>query len=395
MLKLLLLLLVFLIFISAAPLLIDEPGYISIAIDGMIYELTLYTAIFWILFVGLIAALVYVILKGSFNFSLGTWRKVAFAGQRRGIKDFNKGVAAYILEDYVQAEHLLAKSSEPSKRERMGYLLASSAASKQNLRSNTNHYLGLLDGIGNTVKEGNLESVIVTIKLLINQEEYDKARAMIDDHHKFVGHDARLLRLEIDLCVIEKRYLAAIDQLAAARKQKTITEESIITWEEKAFYGAFKQLITEQNEEDLTRYWNSLSNKIKHREAVVLAYCKVLAEHNIIKPLNKILLPAFKKGANKDFLMAIRSLPLETPEELITIAQKHVTKSPENNLWLSCLAHLCVANKQWDAAETNFNRLIELPEKQYDDVDLVAFAKTLEQLSQFEKATQVYRKLHS
>ena len=395
MLKLLLLLLVFLIFISAAPLLIDEPGYISIAIDGMIYELTLYTAIFWILFVFLIIALLVVILKGGLNFSLGTWRKVAFAGQRRGVKDFDKGVAAYILEDYVQAEHLLAKSSEPSKRERIGYLLASSAASKQNLRSNTNHYLGLLDSVGNTVKEGNIESVIVAIKLLITHEEYDKARKMIDDHHKFVGHDARLLRLEIDLCLNEKRYLAAVDHLIAARKQKTITEETIVNWEEKAFNGAFNQLITEQNEEDLTRYWHSLSSKIQQREPVLMAYCTVLAKHNITQPLNKILLPAIKKGANKNFLMAIRTLPLETPTELIAVAQKHVNKNPESALWLSCLAHLSVANKQWDVAEKSFNTLVELPEKQYDDIDLIAFAKTLHHQSEFEKATQVYGKLHT
>ncbi len=393
--KLLLLLLLFFAFISVTPMLIDEPGYISIAMGGMIYELTVYTAVFWIFFTFLVAVLVFVVLRDSFNFSLGTWKKVAFAGQRRGIKDFDKGVAAYILEDYVQAEHLLAKSSEPSKRERIGYLLASSAASKQDLRSNAKHYLGLLDGIGNTVKSGNLESVIVTIKLLITHEEYNKARLMIDDHHKFVGHDARLLRLEIDLCIIEKRYLAAVKNIDIARKQKTISDDDIIAWEEVAFYGAFKQLITEQNEEDLTRYWNSLSNKVKQRETVVMAYCKVLAEQNIVKPLNKILLPAIKKGNNVEFLKAIRSLPLEAPEELIAIAEKHVSKNAENPMWLSCLAHLSVANKQWDVAEKSFNALVELPEKHYDDIDLVAFAKTLEQLSQHEKATQVYRKLHS
>lgn len=395
MLKLLLLLLVFLIFISAAPLLIDEPGYISIAIHGMIYELTLYTAIFWILFVFLIAALLFVILRGGVSFSLGAWKKVAFAGQRRGVKDFDKGVAAYILEDYVQAEHLLAKSSEPSKRERIGYLLASSAASKQDLRSNAKHYLGLLDGIGNTVKAGNVESVIVTIKLLITHEEYNKARLMIDEHHKFVGHDARLLRLEIDLCIIEKRFLAAVKNIDLARKQKTISDETIVDWEEKAFYGAFKQLLTEQSEEELTNYWNSLSSKVKQREAVVMAYCNVLAEESIVKPLNKILLPAIKKGANIEFLKAIRSLPLEAPEELINVAQKHVNKNSESPIWLSCLAHLSVANKQWEVAEKSFNSLVELPEKHYDDVDLIAFARTLEQLSQHEKATQVYRKLHN
>lgn len=392
--KLFAFLLIFFVFISVTPMFIDEPGYISIAMSGMIYELTVYTAIFWILFVFLIAVLLFVFLRGGFRFSLGTWNKLAFASKRRGIKDFEKGVAAYILEDYVQAEHLLAKSSEPAQRERIGYLLASSAASKQSLRSNTQHYLGLLDGIGNNVKSGNLESVLVSIKLLMEHDDFEKARAMIDDHHKFLGHDTRLLTLDINLSIIEKHFLAAVESLVLARKQKEITEKTIKQWEEKAFYGAFNQQFIEKNEDELVRYWNNLSNKVKQRETVVMMYCKVLAEHNILKPLNKILLPVIKKGADTAFLKTMRNLPLEKPDELIVVVQKYLQKDSNNGVWLSCLAHLAVSSKQWDMAEKAFNSLVNLTEKQHDEVDLLAFAQTLQHREQFEKSAQVYAKLH-
>lgn len=392
--KLFVLLLIFFAFISVTPMLIDEPGYISIAMGGMIYELTVYTAMFWILFVFLITVLLFVLLRGGFRFSLGTWNKLAFASKRRGIKDFEKGVAAYILEDYVQAEHLLVKSSEPAQRERIGYLLASSAASKQSLRANTQHYLGLLDSMGNNVKTSNLESVLVSIKLLMEHNDIEKARTMIDEHHKFIGHDARLLTLDINLSLIEKHFLSAVESLVLARKQKTITEKTIKQWEDEAFYGAFNQQITEKNEEELSRYWNNLPNKVKQRETVVMMYCKVLAEHNIIQPLNKILLPVIKKGADKAFLKAMRNLPLQKPEELITIVQKYLQKDPQNSIWLSCLAHLAVSSKQWDMAEKAFNGLVNLAEKQYDEVDLLAFAQTLQHREQFEKSAQVYAKLH-
>lgn len=387
-------LLIFFTFIAFAPMLIDDPGYISIAMGGMIYELTMYTAMFWILFVFLIFILLFILLRGGFRFSLGTWNKLAFASKRRGVKDFEKAVAAYILEDYVQAEHLFAKSAEPAQQQRVGYLLASSAASKQALRSNTQHYLGLLDGIGNNVKNGNLESVLVTIKLHIEQDDFEKARALIDEHHKFIGHDARLLSLDIDLMLIEKRFIAAVESLILARKQKTITEQTIKQWEEKAFYGAFNQLVLEKNAEELSRYWNNLSSKVKQREVVVMAYCKVLAEQNIIQPLNKILLPVVKKGTDKTFLQQMRSLPLRSADELIAVVQKHLHKDPQNGTWLSCLAHLAVSSKQWDMAEKAFNGLVNLGEIQYDNVDLIAFAKVLQQREQFEKATKVYARLH-
>ncbi|WP_077339777.1 heme biosynthesis HemY N-terminal domain-containing protein [Pseudocolwellia agarivorans] len=392
--KLGVLLLIFFTFIAFAPMLIDDPGYISIAMGGMIYELTLYTAMFWILFVFLILILLFILLRGGFRFSLGTWNKLAFASKRRGVKDFEKAVAAYILEDYVQAEHLFAKSAEPAQQQRVGYLLASSAASKQALRSNTQHYLGLLDSIGNNVKNGNLESVLVTIKLHIEQDDFEKARALIDEHHKFIGHDARLLSLDIDLMLIEKRFIAAVESLVLARKQKTITEQTIKQWEETAFYGAFNQLVLEKNAEELSRYWNNLSSKVKQREVIVMAYCKVLAEQNIIQPLNKILLPVVKKGTDKAFLQQMRNLPLRSADELIAVVQKHLHKDPQNGTWLSCLAHLAVSSKQWDMAEKAFNSLVNLGEIQYDNVDLIAFAKVLQQREQFEKATQVYAKLH-
>jgi HemY protein len=217
---------------------------------------------------------------------------------------------------------------------------------------------------------------------------------LIDENHKLIGHDARLLTLNIDLQIAENHYLAAAESLVAARKQKAITEQAIQQWEDVVFYGAFKQLATEKDSEEISRYWNNLSNKVKKREVVVMAYCKVLAETNITAPLSKILLPVIKKGADKAFIKNMRSLPISEPDELIIVVQKYLQKDPQNALWLSCLAHLAVSSKQWEMAEKSFNSLVNLDESQYDNVDLLAFAQTLQQREQFEKAVQIYAKLH-
>ncbi|WP_441003155.1 heme biosynthesis HemY N-terminal domain-containing protein [Pseudocolwellia agarivorans] len=392
--KLFVMLLVIFTFIAVTPIFFTEPGYISIAMGGMIYELTVYSAIFWILFIFLVIVLLFVIFRGGFRFSLGTWNKLAYASKRRGVKDFEKAVASYILEDYAQAEHLFAKSSEPAQRERIGYLLASSAASKQSLSTNAKHYLNLLSEVDNKAKNVNIESLLVTIKLYMQQDDRENARLLIDQNHKLIGHDARLLTLNIDLQIAEKHYLAAAESLVAARKQKAITEQTIQEWENVVFYGAFRQLATEKDSEEISRYWNNLSSKVKKREVVVMAYCKVLAENNITAPLSKILLPIIKKGADKAFIKNMRSLPIAQPDELIVVVQKYLHKDPKNAVWLSCLAHLAVSSKQWEMAEKAFNTLVNLDEKQYDDVDLLAFAQTLQQREQFEKAVQVYAKLH-
>jgi len=391
--RLVILALLFFAAVAISPLLVNEKGYILIAMGDLTIESTVVTAgmMLVVLFIALIIFLK--VFRGSLKFSLGAWNKVAFASKRRGVKDFNRGIAAYVLDDYAQAEHLFAKSAEPSQCERTAYLLAAAAASKQSLRSNTNHYLTILENYDNAVQVSGLESVLVTIKLLIAQKDFKKARTIIDDHHKHIGHDARLLSLEIDLCIIEQRYDTAADYLVAARKQKSLADTTIKKWEAAVFSGVFNEKITKQDNAALSTYWKSLSRKIKQREAIVLAYCQTLAKHNITEPLDKILVPAIKKGIDADFIKSIRTLPLSSADALIAIVQKHLHHDQHSALWLSYLAHLARASKQWPMAEKAFNSLVHLDGQQYDDIDLNAFADTLEQQGEFQKANEVLRKI--
>ncbi|NQZ81168.1 MAG: heme biosynthesis protein HemY [Colwellia sp.] len=391
--RLVILALLFFAAVAISPLLVNEKGYILIAMGDLTIESTVVTAgmMLVVLFITLIILLK--VLRGSLKFSLGTWNKIAFAGRRRGVKDFNRGIAAYILDDYAQAEHLFAKSAEPAQCERTAYLLAAAAASKQSLRSNTNHYLTILENYDNAVQVSGLESVLVTIKLLIAQKDVKKARTLIDEHHKHIGHDARLLSLEIDLCIIEQRYDTAVDYLVSARKQKSLLNTTIKEWEAVVFSAVFNEKITKQDNTALSAYWKSLPRKIKQREAIILAYCQILAKHNITEPLDKILVPAIKKGQDTDFIKSIRTLPLSSADTLISIVQKHLHHDQLSALWLSYLAHLARASKQWPMAEKAFNSLVHLDGQQYDDIDLNAFADTLEQQGEFQKANQVLRKI--
>lgn len=385
--------LLFFIAVAVAPLLIDEKGYILIKMGDQARETTVTAAVAMLLFTFLLLLFFTKIIKGGLSFSIGAWNKVAFASKRRALKDFNKGIAAYILEDHQQAEHLLAKSAEPAQFEQIGYLLAASAAEKQQLPENINHYLTQLDNNSNALKETGLEAILVTVKLLLSQEKYQQARALIDQHHKHIGHDVRLLTLELDLSLIEKRFAYVIEKLNAARKHKQITDAKMITWESAAFYGEFNQQISQNSHEILTAFWQKLPRKIKQREAVTIAYCKVLAMHNIHQPLVKILLPIIKKGANQSLLKEMRSLPINNSDELISAVQKQLHQDQNSPLWLSCLAHLALAGQQLAMAEKAFNSLVNLAGQQYDKTDLLAFAQVLEQQGEMSKALEVLRKI--
>ncbi|TWX58441.1 heme biosynthesis HemY N-terminal domain-containing protein [Colwellia hornerae] len=390
--KLILLILIFFAAVAISPLLINEKGYILIAIGDLTIESTVVTAAIMLTLLFIALALSMTLVRGSLRLGFGGWNKIAFANRRRALKDFKRGIAAFILEDHQQAEHLLAKAAEPSTFTHIAYLLAAAASSKQSLRSNTNHYLALLAREGSDFKGSGLESTLVTIKLLISQEDFAQARGLIDEHHKHIGHDARLLSLEITLSLQEKRFDYVIEQLVSARKQKTISGEKIALWETSAFYGAFNETISKESKDSLALRWQKLARKLKQSEAILWAYCQVLAEHKITEPLNKILLPVIKKGADDKFLQKIRQLPIFAADELISAVQKQLHNDPHSAKWLSCLANLAAKSQQLPMAEKAFNSLVNLAGRQYDVIDLLTFSQVLEQQGDYKKANQVLNK---
>lgn len=387
--------------LALSPLLIDEKGYILIAMGETIIELTILSATILFILFAIGAFIIYKMLRGGFKISFKAWHTVAFASRRRGIANFNKGLAAYMLEDYQGAEQLFAKSAEPAKRQQSAYLLAAAASAKQQLDANTNHYLTLLEQESTKLKNSDLASVVVKVKLLMNQERseaYEKARILIDENHKQIGHDARLLALEIDLCLVEKRFETAVGCLTSARKEKGINDDTVQAWETQAYYGTFNDIIIQQDQVSLQAYWKTLSRKVKQREAVLFAYCQVLAEQNITEPLTKLITPMLKKQPNARFLQRLRTLPIKQSEPLIAVVQKHLHSDSQNAQWLSCLGHLAVMSEQWSMAERAFGSLVKLEanqqEKQYDKKDLQALAKALTEEGQHQAANEVWVKVN-
>lgn len=397
--RLIILALLFFVVVALSPLLVDEKGYILIAVGNKTLESSLLSAIIMLTLLGFVALIVLKLIRGGWRISLSGWNKVIFANRRGAIKNLHKGVTAYILGDYQQAEQLLAKSAEPSQLSQLAYLMAASAASKQSLVSNTDHYLALLDD-EIAFKSAGLDAIIVKISLLLEQQAYVQARQLVDQYHKHIGHDARLLTCSLDLTLAEKNYPAAIEHLVAARKQKSICDARIEQWEKIAFYGAFNAALnaalnagTRQGDQKaLSDYWQALPRKLKQREVVLFAYCQVLAEQNIVTPLTALLLPALKKDPSEAFLRRLQGLQIKHADELIMQVQKQLHNNHQSAKWLSCLGHLGLSSGQWQMAEKAFNSLIKLEPVQYRQADLHAFAQALTEQGKHQEANQVWHR---
>ncbi|WDE14682.1 heme biosynthesis protein HemY [Thalassomonas haliotis] len=373
--------------IAVGPMLIDGKGYITVVSGDTAYQTTLLSAVYLLTALFLVLLAVLFVLRGGLRFSLGGWHKLTRASQRRALRNFNKGITAYAIDDYSQAEQLLAKSAQLPQFEQTAYLLAASAADKQD--SGSSHYLERVNTDKQFIKNAGLEGVLVKVKIFIGQEQYGKARQLIDTYHKYIGHDARLLALEIDLCLVEQRFSAAIEQLKAARKQKTFNKERLSSWEQKAFTGIFNDTISQADQNALFAYWQKLPKKIQQSEPVLLAYCRVLAENKLNEALTAQLLPVLKKAPSAELLRAFQALPVHQADALIAQVQKQLGKHQQEAKWLSYLGHLACNSEQWQMAERAFNSLLALEPVSYDASDLEALAHVLSKQGKFEQATKI------
>lgn len=389
MIRIILLALLFFSVVAISPTLIGEKGYILIAMGDFTIESTVVTAIIMLSLVVITLLIMLKVLRGGIRIGFGSWHRLVFANRRRGLRNFNQGIVAYLLDDYAQAEQLMAKSAESAQQEQLAWLVAASASAKQSLKANTDHYLNLLAALDQNAGIAGLASSLVTIKLLLAQQDFTRARTLIDALHKHLGHDARLLTLELDLCVAEQRFETAAERLVLARKQKEIKTETIRGWEAQIYYGILHEKIKHGTQSSLQQYWQSIPKKIRQQEAVLLAYGQVLAEQQMLAPLNDLLIPALKPDASAQFLRKLRGLPITHPDTLMALVQKHLHHNEHSGKWLSCLAHLALAGKQWPKAEKAFNALFKLAPPAYDNTDLVAYAKVLSAQGYFQKANEL------
>jgi len=397
MIRLIILAVLFFAVVAISPMLIDEKGYILIAMGKLTIESTVVTAIMMLTVTFLLLLVLIKLLRNGFKLGSLSWNKIIFAGRRKAQKEFNQGICAYLLTDYAQAEQLMAKSAEKSGQAKIAWLVAASAAMQQtenkNAPSNSKHYLTLIEQQEGKDNNANLETVLISVNLFMQQHAYAQARSIIDGSHKLIGHDARLLSLEIDLCIIEQRWQKAADYLVSACKQKTISETTIHRWENVIFSALFNEQLRQFDQQHLHDYWQALAKKVRQSETVLFAYCQVLADNKITAPLNKLLLPKLKKSPSDDFLKQMRHLPLTHADELIALVQKHLQKQPENEQWLSALAHLAYNSAQVEMANKAFNALLQLGDNAYDKYDLLTYAKLQQQQGNFQQANKLLMKI--
>jgi HemY protein len=379
-----------LLLIAMAPLLIDEKGYILIAMGEFTYELTVVSALFILVILAFLLALLFWGARLGLKISSKTWRKMAFTNKAKAKQQFQQALAAYLLEDYPKAEDLMAKCAESSELANSAWLIAAFAAHKQGLTANTENYLQLINEHPQAQHNFSFETLLAAGKLNLADQQFSKTRILLDNNHKLLAHDARLSGLEIELCLHEQNFEKAIDLLKGINKDKTLAINTVSQWQLQAFSGYFEHLVKSESISSVSKYFKALNRKERQNEGMILAYANSLNTHGLTDQLEDLVLPFIKKDASPTFINMLKSLSIKNSQHIIANIQKILQKQSDNVLWLSALAHLCAANNEHDKAQKAFVTLLKL---QQNPDDLKRYAELLETMGEHQQANRVYQEL--
>ncbi|WP_394173818.1 heme biosynthesis HemY N-terminal domain-containing protein [Thalassotalea litorea] len=390
MIRFIIILILVLIVTAFSYLLIDQKGYILITMGDLIYEATVFGFVTLLALSMMVLYGLYLLIRGVFRTSGKAWHFIAHGSEEKAMRLYEQGLAAYLVEDFAKAEKLLVKSAPKSSMTNTAWLFAASAANKQNMTESAKQYLRHIAENTEGEEKLNYEALLVAGKLNLDDAEFSQARQLIDKNKDRVGHKGRMLSLDIEVCLHEKRYLQAIEYLRDARKDKAIDDTQIEQWETLAFTGYFQELISEHSVHDVEQYFSNLSRKERNRESIILAYANVLGEHGLTDKLEDLVLPLLKKQPSQAFINGLKDISMPHSPKVMTAIQKHLQKEPDDPVWLSAFAYACVASRDWEKARKAFVSLLKV--RQLPD-DLQAYAKVLQTLGEHEQANRVYQEI--
>ena len=380
---------------AIAPFLIDEKGYILIAMGDLTYELTVVGALILLILASLVFVLAYWGIRLFLKYSKKGYQRLALGSKAKAKKEFQQGLACYLVGDYEQAEKSMSKCAISSEYANSAWLVAANSANQRNEVASLENHLASLSEHEAAEQNFSAETLLGACRLYIETKHYDKARLLIDKYHRLVGHDGRLQVVLAQLCLHEDNAEKAIDYLTLAKKDKALIKSdfgrSVLTILEESIYTKhFNALLTAGSVKDVAKAYKGLNRKDRQSEGIILAYAASLVENGLTQQLEDLVLPMIKKDASSTFIGRIKQLPLQKCDHLIFAVQKILQKQPDNPMWMSALAHLSLNCGDLDKAHKAFVALLKL-EQNKDD--LQTYAKLLEQMGEHQQANRVYQEI--
>lgn len=335
----------------AANYLTDSPGYVLINFRGYAIEMSVPVLVFLLLVAYLLVRI-----------AVRVWRAPRRLGEMaasRRIRKANERIVRGYIEmgegNFSRGERLLTKGVRNSETPLLNYLAAARAAQAQGDRSRRDNWLKM----AYEQEPRAAASVLLTqAELQLANEEFEAARATLNQVLEMTPQNAEALKLKAELCLEREDWQDLRDLLPRLAKKNHVPAAVLDVWYEQAW----PKLMADAGDDAaaLQQLWKLLPRHLQTRPPLIAAKVSSLSRQGQIDDAERILRKALNSEWNEQLIALYGELEFNNLAAALKQAENWLQKRPEDPVLLLAAGRLCVRNELWGKARSYFETALGL-----------------------------------
>ncbi len=333
----------------AGPAIKGIPGFVVIAYQQTTIQFPLWLAVASAILLVLIVAVLFSLIS---RFVTATNKAKNWKGSRKWKQARKETISAMISfaeGNWADAEKKMIKASANGDTKLINYLVAAQAAQKQDAFSKRDDYLKRAKTVS---PNADVAIGITQARLQMESAQNEEALATLTHLSELAPKNKYINQLFVDVNIKLESWNVVWSKIKQLEKQKTYTREKILEIKRQAICGIMLSKVKNNQLQELSVFWDGLSNKLKKDPVLALEYSKILISVNNHAKAEELLKKLLK---------------LEPTTEAVKLYAKLKTNKPGKQLdFMESLSHHNIVESEYFAALAELANTAELWGKSRD-----------------------------
>ncbi|GAA0856313.1 heme biosynthesis HemY N-terminal domain-containing protein [Aliiglaciecola litoralis] len=382
--KILLLIIIFILFISGlvlGPALINYEGYFLIVLESVTLQLSIFGLIATVIVLFLAGWLLLLITKAIISFLMGTQDWLFGFSERRRQKAFRQGLISLAEGNYLEAQKRLNKVVDEDDFDGINIL----ALAETESQLGNNERARELWAFAADNEPTRLAANLCIIRDLMFREECKQALTYIEQLPEKSQSDPSIIKLWAHALDQTHRYGQLKEKLP---KWKKALGDEYDVWQLKASQGEFAELASKEGANKLKEKWQTLPRSVRKEPGQVAAYTQELINQAMFEEAQMVLVNSQKNGPVPVLYSMYRQLKNLQTNGAIKQLEGWLKKDDKNVDILSTLGQLAFNLGDHLLAEKALSKAIKL---RNDRRDLLLLAQIKEAQKDNAYALELYK----
>lgn len=355
MVRLLILVLIVVAGLLVGPMMVDQKGYVLIAVNEQVIETSVVVMVMVIL---IFYALLQMLEWGLVN-TLTLWGRTRnWFGWRRQRVAREKTLSSVLdlaQGNYLTAEKNSVRNAQLSDKPLLNYLTAAQAAQQQGKNEQRDRYLQRADELN----DGQLAVQTTRLKLHLEANEYEDALAWLIVQNEKTLNEKPILQYAYRVYLKLERWDLLLPLLDNIQKNKLIDSEQY----HQLFERCHRSLLVaaaDNGIDELNRYYQGLSRKLRNDIDVFTDYAELSIELGGIGEIEKELFKRLRKNMHVPLLMTLNGVSDSQVEAILEDVGQLTRQYPSQVEPFEVAGSLCMKAHLWGKAKEWFTAAIAI-----------------------------------